>query len=294
MKRSQTPPEYPPVLRFLLWIGKPFGLAFVPQNHLQVVNHMGQYVGVKGPGVIAYNRLTETLGPLVPTNGQFLNYTFEGIISRDVLPVTIEIKTIIRYDPRRSSVELASILTRLPQRTLAGIAEAFMRWVLLATANAYNAGELTQRDVMASIEKEVKTRVAAEVDFLGLLVELVQIMRVTLPPTLAERHALIAQRRAGVLAGTEFHPVEFRRALITEVLENIGRSEKTEALLNFNEMLESYVAGQLPGTQPRRIVDHPPQATLRSDEDVGGKPAAKEGPSDSDDEAKPPRRRSRL
>src|SRR5438105_12744611 len=85
--------DKPPLLRLILFLGKPFGIAFVPQHHVQVIYRMGKYAGVRGPGMIYYSRLTETLGPMVLIKGQRNEYVFENIVARDVLPVTFRVAT---------------------------------------------------------------------------------------------------------------------------------------------------------------------------------------------------------
>lgn len=242
-------------MRFLLWIGAPFGLAFVPDHHVRVVNRMGQYGGVRGPGLIRYNRLTETLGPLVHTGGQIRELAFSGLISQDVLPVSLRLGVTLAYDPRRGP-ELASVLTRVPREAYEGIARTFIQWALLAAANRHTAADLTRNDVREQVEQEVTGRLETEMGFLGLQARRIRILQVEPPPGLAERHAIIAQRRASILAGTEFHPAEYRRALVTEVLENLGRSGGAESFVNFSEMLETYAAEHKGGPAPR-IIEHP-------------------------------------
>jgi hypothetical protein len=102
----------------------------------------------------------------------------------------------------------------------------------------------------------VGEKLEAEMGFLGLQLRRVRVLQVEPPPALAERHALIAQRRASILAGTEFHPAEYRRALVTEVIESLGRRGAADSFVNFSEMLEAYAA-ERPEKTPR-ILQHPP------------------------------------
>ena len=256
----------PPLLRLILFVGKPFGIAFVPQHHVQVIYRMGKYAGSRGPGLIYHSRMTETLGPLVLTKGQRHEYVFENIIARDVLPVTFHVATSVMYDPA-AAPELASSLTQAPRETYVSIGGVYIRWALLAAANRFNASELTQAEVRAQLEQAVQEQANQELNFLGLkLSARLRILSVELPATLTERHETIAQRRASILAGTEFHPAEYRRALVSEVLERLSAGN-AESFVNFSEMLEAYAsehpaeggpAGAPPATG--RIVEQPPLA----------------------------------
>jgi hypothetical protein len=253
--------DLPPLMRFLLWIGKPMGVAYVPLHHVQVIYRMGKYAGCKGPGLFFYNRLTETLGPTVSIAGQIKEYELDNVVSRDVLPVTLHVSATVAYDPS-AGVELASVLTRLPKDMYTSIAGTFVRWALLAIANQYNASELTQHAVRAQIEQTVRDKANEELAYLGLKVMgKLRITRVELPARLADRHETNAQRKASILAGTEFHPTEYRRALVAEVIENLGRRGESEAFLNFNEMLESVAEDKRPALPPPpNIIEVPPES----------------------------------
>ena len=102
--------------------------------------------------------------------------------------------------------------------------------------------------------------------FLGLKITgKLRITRVEMPDSLRERHETIAQRRASILAGAEFHPAEYRRALVSEVLENLSRGEGTESFVNFGDVLEAYAAEHQPPAPPAepgappRIIEQPAQ-----------------------------------
>lgn len=290
--------DFPPLLRLLLFLGRPLGLTFVPQHNVQVINRMGKYAGVKGPGLMYYNRFTETLGPLVFIGGQIREYELDNIIARDVLPVTMHVSATVAYDPALGA-QLASVLTRIPREAYVGIAGTYIRWGLLAAANEFTATELTRHDVRAQLEHAVRERANAELEFLGLkIMGKLRITRVQLPATLTERHETIAQRRANILSGGDFHPVEYRRALVSEVIEHLARGGGAESFLNFGEMLDNYAAEKSPPaaapprlTDQSNVIEQPPLLDDR-------RPPVEAPPPKPADEADPPqppnRRRSRL
>jgi SPFH domain/Band 7 family protein len=292
MKRpDEANVDQPPLLRLILFLGKPFGIAFVPQHYVQVVYRMGKYAGCRGPGLIYYGRLTETLGPLVLVKGQRNEYTFENIVSRDVLPVTMHVATSVAYDPA-AAPDLASTLTRVPRETYVSIGGTYIRWALMAAANRFNATELTQADVRAQIENAVHEQTNNELKFLGLrLSAKLRLMSVELPAVLTERQETIAQRRASIMAGAEFHPAEYRRALVSEVLERLSQGN-AESFVNFGQVLEAYAAEHPPEgarpANPLRIVEQTPLALPdRSRTEV-------EQPQQETEEKPPARPKSRL
>ena len=268
--------DLPPAMRLLLWVGKPFGVAYVPIHYVQAVYRMGKYAGCKGPGLMVYNRFTETLGPLVSIAGQIKEYEFDNIISRDVVPVTIHVSCAVAYRPAEGQ-ELDSVLTRMPKDTYTTITGTFVRWAVLAIANQYNASELTQHAVRAQVEEAVRAKVNEELAYLGLQIKgKLRITRVELPQRLADRHEVIAQRRANILAGAEFHPSEFRRALVSEVIETLGKRGENETFVNFNEMLENVAEEKRPALPPPpNIIEVPTNTTdLRPAPPVDEPPSA--------------------
>ncbi len=298
MKQTELPPPtHPPLLRLILFLGKPLGIDFVPQHYVRVLYHMGKYAGCKGPGLIYFNRLTETLGPSVFIGGQISEYTLDNMVSHDVLPVSMTVSTTVSYDPALGA-DLASVLTRIPRAAYVSIAGTYIRWGLLAAANQYNAAELTQSDVRGHIESAVRDRVNEELKFLGLKITgKLRITRVEMPDSLRERHETIAQRRASILAGAEFHPAEYRRALVSEVLEHLSRGEATESFVNFGDVLEAYASEHKEVAPPPEtgaaphIIEQPSQQRSLPD-----KSSARVDPLNTTREEKPaqPRPKSRL
>jgi hypothetical protein len=252
-------------MRLALLLGRPFGVIFVPELNVQVIRRMGRYQGVVGPGLQRYNPWVETLGPLVPINNQKREELFEGLITHDVVPINVRLNLFFSYDPRRAP-ELAPSLTRFTADQLWGLTRIYLEWTLLASVNQFEAAQITQHAIRSQIETEVGNRLKSEMAVFGIEPRIpVRILRVEMPPSLSERHERIAQRRASVLAGTEFHPAEFRRALVTEFLEHLATTGAGESIINLNEMLESYAAEHRPGKPSGQVIDNPPQSTLRPD-----------------------------
>lgn len=258
--------QHPFCLRVLLFLGKPFGLVWVPEDNVQVIYRMSRYAGVRKPGpfgLIRYNGLTETLGPQIYTGGQVGQFDLKGIATRDNLVVTIHLYTLLRYDPDVAP-EIARILVRLPPTIYPSIAEMYYYWVSQAAANKYTATELNQADVKMQLEEEIHENAERQMSFLGIFpLEKPRIMGVDLPSSLMERHAQIAQRRENILANTAFHPEAIRRALVTEVIESLGRTGVGDSLINFQDMLQAYVA-EHPASLPAQIIDHPPPPAVDS------------------------------
>ena len=274
MTESLDQIRHPPSIRFRLWLGNRLGFffglgfTFVPEGRAQVVYCESRYLEVRGPGIVRYRRWNETLGPLVHTSAQVKEYVFAELFSRDTLPVSVRLRTVIAYEPRNTPREIARVLTKLPREAYPGIAEPYFRWALMAAVNKYNATEVTQHEVTVQIEDYLHQTVPKEMEYLGIQPRgRPKVLGVELPRTLGERHEIIAQRRASIAAsgGVETDPTAIRRALVTELIEHLDRHGAGETFINFNDMLEAYAAERKPASPAPRIVENAPQSAPGDD-----------------------------
>jgi hypothetical protein len=230
---------------------------------------MGGYAGVKGPGIVRYNPLLESLGPLVYVGSSLKEYSYTGLLTRDSFPISVRLQALIGYDPR-AAPEMAPILTRFSQELLFGIVETYLRWALENAIAKHYASELVLHEVVAQIAEDVQQTVTVEMSFLGLqLRRELRIVQLELPSSLSERQEIIAQRRASALAEAERLPDEYRRALITEFVENLTQLSTSDTFLDFNELLEAYAADRLrhkpsPIVPPEKAAEHEAAPSRRS------------------------------
>ncbi len=273
-------------VRLKLWLCNHFWpghrCIFVHEGQVQVIYRDGHYFEARGPDIIHYSWLHEELGPLVHTGSQVAAYEFKNLLSRDGLPVNISLRTLVAYDPRGTLRDIARVLTKLPRGFYVNIAEAYYRWVLMEAVNKYQATEVARNEVTKQIEEFLLKKVPEEMEFLGVQPRgRPQILGVELPPPLTERQMNIAQRRANIMAGGEFSTAEFRRALVTEVIEGLDRQGGGETYINFNELLDSYESKQ--AETQRRIVENPPQPIIGRPPDTSDK-GASQTPETTDEE----------
>ncbi len=240
------------LLRLILRFGRPFGLRFVPDLTVQVIYHMGQYGGVRGPGRFQYNQLAETLGPQIFIGAQRHDFVFERVLSQDAVPMSVRLNLLYNYDPRRAP-DVAPALVRLPPETHIYLLGIFAEWATRTAVNQRNSFELARAEVLNVVESEIAASLRADIQPIGFEApgaRPVRVLQVQPPVTLTERQEQIAQRRAGILAGEEFDANAYRRALITEFIEQLARAGAGESIVNFNDLLESYIAEKKSGALP--------------------------------------------
>jgi len=263
------------LLRWILRLGRPFGAKFVPDLTVQVIYRMGQYAGVRGPGQFQYNHLAETLGPQIFIGAQRHDLVFDGMLSQDAVPMTVRLNLLYRYDPRRAP-DVAPALVRLPPETHRYLLGIFVEWATRTAVNQRNSFELARSPVLNVVESEIAGSLRADIQPLGFEApgaRPVRVLQVQPPAMLTERQEQIAQRRAGILAGEEFNANAYRRALITEFIEQLARTGAGESIVNFNDLLDSYVAEKKAGappvidpSMPAAIPPRPPNNTKTDDD----------------------------
>lgn len=258
---NAQPVQQPWLLRLILFVGRFFGLRWIPEQHVQVIYQWTRYAGVRKPnrwGLIRYSGATETLGPLIYTGSRQKEFEFKGLVTQDNLPVNLRLYTLIRYDPELAP-EVARTLVRLPQEIYLSIAETYYYWVSQIVINQYTATELNRAEVKLQVEEEIFQQVQRELQPLGLVpVGKPRVLRIELPSGLQERYVQSAQRRENILANTAFHPEAIRRALVTEVIESLAKHGPGESLVSFAELLQAYVT-EHPASLPPLTIEHEPR-----------------------------------
>ncbi len=263
------------LLRWMLRLGRPFGMRFVPDLTVQVIYRMGQYAGVRGPGRFQYNQLAETLGPQIFIGAQRHDFVFDGMLSQDTVPMTVRLNLVYRYDPRRAP-DVAPALVRLPRETHLYLLGIFVEWATRTKVNQRNSFELARSPELNVVEADIAESLRADIQPLGFEApgaRPVRVVQVQPPASLTERQEQIAQRRAGILAGEEFNANAYRRALITEFIEQLARTGAGESIVNFTDLLDSYIAGKKTGappvidpSMPSAIPPRPPNNTPSDDD----------------------------
>lgn len=253
--------QLPWLLRLILFVGRPWGLVWIPEDHVQVIYRWTRYAGVRRPnrlGLIRYSGATETLGPLIYTASRPKEFEFKGLVTQDNLLVNLRLYTLIRYDPELAP-EVARALVRLPQEFYPSIAETYYYWASQMIVNRYTGTELNRAEVKLQLEEEIYQQVHRELQPLGLVpVGKPRVLGLQLPSDLQERYIQSAQRRENILATTAFHPEALRRALVTEVIESLAKHGPGELLVSFAELLQAHVT-QHPDSLPPLTIEHAPR-----------------------------------
>jgi hypothetical protein len=261
MTMNVQPVQHPWLLRLILFLGKPLGWIWIPEDHVQVIYRWSYYYGVRKPnrwGLIRYSGATETLGPLIYVGSRPKEFEFKELVTQDNLPVNLRLYTLIRYDPE-TAPETARFLVKLPPEIYPSIAETYYYWVSQIVINQYTATALNRAEVRLQVEEEIYQKVQGEMRPLGIMpVGKPRILGIKIPEGLQERYLQSAQRRENILASTAFHPEAIRRALVIEVIESLAKHGMGESLVSFSDLLQTYVT-EHPASLPPPTIEHEPR-----------------------------------
>lgn len=240
--------KQPRSLRWFLKLGKHFGWHWLPEDFVHAYYYKSRYAGVKVPNEWGLYRIRrfETLGPPIFIGMYFEQYTFDGIITRDLLKVRVTLRASFQYEPRENP-QVARALVRIPQERYPTIAETYFRCALLVTAGQYTAIQFNQVEYRSRIEEEIQQRADTEMSFLGMHPRgKLRLLYVELPARMTERFETDAQREALIQSTRALDPTEFRRAVVTELLENLKQHGVGDSLLGFKDVLEAYASAAPP------------------------------------------------
>lgn len=251
-------PTPPPYFRFLLWIGGPFGLYYVPENYVRLVRRMEQYHRVeRGPGFFRYNTFTETLGPQIKVGVEAFSTQFDHLPTKDGLQLGLKFALNYDFAPEKTRLTTAAKLGGFPKEVFCDIVANRARRSLLSILPAYTAEEICRGQAFDNIEKQLVANANALLEPLGITLSGPLILQVTPPDALRSRFEGVAQRRINVEALREHRSTDVGRALAAELIEGLSSHGAGEQLVSLGDLLNVY--GQPEGTPPTpQLPDTPP------------------------------------
>ena len=123
-------------------LGKLIGVHFVKENYVAPVFRLGMYNRVRGPGLFWVIPILESVGQPVKSGIHFTSLKVIGALSKDSIPIDIDLDVLFRFDPERTQRRIAAQLVRVPEYVLTDIAEGytdgFLRRVVASIAQNKN------------------------------------------------------------------------------------------------------------------------------------------------------------
>jgi regulator of protease activity HflC (stomatin/prohibitin superfamily) len=158
--------------RILTFLAKFVGVHFVQENHVAPVFRLGMYRRVCGPGFFWVIPILESVGPPVKSGFRFTSLKVPGALSKDSIPIDIDLEVFFRFDPERTQRRIAAQLVRAPERVLTDIAEDYADSFLRQVVANFAAEDICSGKVVSRIKSHLSHILADRLDFLGYVINL--------------------------------------------------------------------------------------------------------------------------
>lgn len=224
MKDNNRDVAPPLAYRLVRFFGYPFGLRWVPDNHLGVIFRMEMYHKLKGPGFFWITPLVESVKRRIRISPDFLSTPIRGLHTRDGVDLGLKVALAYAFDPRPLSRADAVVLTALPSSELRAIVTDSATWTLLNIMPQYYAEQICRGAAFETIRQRLISQLNELLRPLGMRPAFVMILEVIVPESLQDTFTAVVNRAAYTHDLSLYHPFELsevRRRELYEVLTKI-------------------------------------------------------------------------
>jgi hypothetical protein len=193
-KEQQVAPPLAYQLRLLF--GRPFGLRWVPDNHLGVVYRMEMYHGLRGPGFFRIDPWQDTVKDVVSLNPDFIETRVENLNTRDAVQLGLRVALAYVFDPRYLPREKALVFIKWPSSILRAIVSDFANSALLNIVPKYHAEQICRGELFETIQDSLEKELKVSLDPLAIRPTFAMVLEAIVPPALQDTFTAVANRAA--------------------------------------------------------------------------------------------------
>lgn len=230
----------PPLYQLLLWLGKPLGYFYVPENHARLIRKMDYERLCLGPGFHRYSRISEALAEQVKTGLDAFVYHFDNLPTSDGLQLGLRIQINYYYAPEKIDVSTVGKLAKLSADVMRDIVANRARRALLGVLPAYSADDVCRGTLFENIEQQLMANGNTLLNVLGVDLSTPMVLQVIPPDSLRARYEGVAQRRVQVAAIREHRSTDMSRALAAELIEGVVAHGAGDGLVSMTDVLNVY------------------------------------------------------
>jgi hypothetical protein len=274
--RQVAPPLAYRLCRFL---GGPFGLRWVPDNHLGAVYRMEMYHSLRGPGFFWINPFTETVKGSVNIQPDFISTPFPSLQTKDGLQLGLQVALAYAFDPRPLPREKAVVFVQLDKVILRAIVSDSATSALQSIMRNYYAEQVCRGEIFETIGQSLMTELTKLVSPLAITPTFAMVLEVMVPPALRETFTAVANRAAythDLSQYQDFELNEVRRRELNEVLSKIPGGVRYLNISGTDASSLSWRAGETPPRQVLRGTSRP-LTPPSSEPDAGDEPPQRPG-----------------
>lgn len=226
MKRDGDRQEGPPLgYSLALFFGRPFGLRWVPDNHLGVIYRMEMYHRLRGPGFFWISPFVESVNRQVNLGPDYISINIPNLNTRDGMQLEwLKVGLAFAFDPRRLPRHLALEYVKWSQGVVRLIVQDFATRALLAIIPNYFAEQICRGEVFDPIEDLLMDLLIRYLDPLAIRPNLALVLEVAVPKSLQDTFTAVVKREVYTHDLSQFEPfqiTEAQRRELYEVLQGI-------------------------------------------------------------------------
>jgi len=217
--REQRPPI---AFRLRQAFEYPFGLRWVPDNHLAAVYRDEMYDRLCGPGFFRINPLKEAVKREISLNPDFISTEVTGLPTKDGVQLGLEVALAYFFDPRQLPRERALVVVQWSRDVLRLIVHDFAKNVLLKIVPGYYTEQICRGEVLKQLQESLKAELETDMEILAISPTFSMILKVTTPPNLHDTFTDVVNRAVythDLPSFTPFQLSEARRRELYRVLK---------------------------------------------------------------------------
>jgi regulator of protease activity HflC (stomatin/prohibitin superfamily) len=216
--------------KILISLGKLIGIHFVKENYVAPVFRLGMYHRVCGPGFFWVIPVLERVGEPVKSGIRFTSLSVPGALSKDSIPIDINLKIFFRFDPEQTQRKIAAQLVRVLPHVLTDIAKDYADSFLRQVVANFSAQDICSGKVVTRVQKLLTRTLAEKLAFLGYVIDPgsgVLINAITAAPEF--RKAMLDANRYEVTLRVlnAYQAADVDQALYAELVNGLAKGDGT-------------------------------------------------------------------
>lgn len=229
-------------------LAKLIGVHFVPANYVAPVFRLGTYNRVCGPGFFWVIPILESVGQPIKSGFRFTSLKVPGALSKDGIPIDIDLEVFFRFDPERTQRQIAEQLVRAPEHVLTDIAKSYADSFMRRVVANFAAEDICTGKAVNLIQAQLSHILADRLEFLGYVINLdsgVLIKAITASPEF-QQTMLDAKRYEVILRVlSAYEAADVDRALFAELVNSLAKGGESWRLADWRAGHDPYIVGDV-------------------------------------------------
>lgn len=226
--------------RILNSLARLIGIHFVQENHVAPVFRLGMYNRVRGPGFFWIIPVLESVGQPVPSGFRFASLSVSGTLSRDSIPIDIDLAVFFRFDPAQTLRQIAAQLVRAPEHVLTDIAKDYADSYLRKVVANFTAEDICSGKAVARLQRHLSRILADKLGFLGYVIDLnsgVLVKTITASPEFQQTMLDAKRYEVTLRVLNAYQAADVDQALFAELVKGLTKGDGAVQFLSLADAL---------------------------------------------------------